>query len=368
MSSNIALLDSPSNLPAHLQGFKSTVSTDLMAAIGGTLLNRIGLKGNRFRSVIKGEEVGVFDENYLDIIVVGAAPDVSRIFYPDAYKSGGDNAGPLCYSVDGIAPPLALKTRQSDACATCQWNVKGSRISENGIKSRACGFFRRLVVMLAGDPEGVMYKLDVKSMGLFGESFPKQGKFALNDYAKAISSRGLDVGTIVTRISFDTDQSVPKLLFSPQRFISEDEMTTITGLHEGTELEQYMEISMHTVDLAKEDAHDEPVPEAAPEVVKQKPQAPKPQAPKPQAPKPKVAPIVVEEDGAIPEKTEEAAAAAAVKAAPRPVPQKPQAPKPQAPKPQAVHTAPAATAAPAPQVTEISSDADLAAMLGDMGL
>lgn len=398
----LSLLDQTNNLPAHLQGFESGVTTSLMAAVG-TMLNRIGTKGCRFRQVLKGEEVGVFEENYLDVIIVGAVETVSRRFYQGGYDPNGDNGAPSCYSRDGVVPAADVKIPQADKCQLCPQNVKGSKMTEGGLKAKACSYFRRLVVMLAGDPEGVLYRMDVTGMGLFGESEPKLQKYNLNDFAKALQNRKMDAGQIVTRLSFDTDQSVPKLMFKPFRFITEEEMQTVLNLT-SEEKEPYLDVSMKTVDISgeAEPAQEEEEAAPAPAPAPRKAAPTKTPAPAPRrAPAPAPAPVeeeadegltydedgnLIDADGNIVEEAaapapapapRRAPAPAPAKAAPvaarAPAPQRAAAPAPQraaAPAPQkAAPAKPAArAAAPAPVVQEVGSDAELENLMADMGL
>lgn len=311
--------DGPMHLPAHLAGLGLGVGQQLMATIGDSR-NRIGLKGSRFRQVINGQEVGVWDENYLDVIIVGVVPTNSRIFYEGRYQQGGDNQPPTCYSVDDITPADDVKNKQSDKCATCPQNIKGSRTTEGGQATKACGYFRRIAILLPGD--STLYYIDVKAMGLFGESHANVNRFSLNDYAKFLSSRGVDASVLVTRLSFDTDQSVPKLLFKPERYITEDEASMVMELSRGNEIQEYLTINMKTVDISQEVSPDASAEEVA------EPEAPAP-TPARQAPP---------------------AARTAPQAAPRPAPATQAAPQPR-PAPAATQAAPAQrpAAAPAPR-------------------
>jgi hypothetical protein len=239
----------PMQLPAHLQGQGLGVGTARMAAIGD-MRNRIGLKGNRFRQIIAGQEMGVWDENYLDVIIVGVVPTVSRIFYKDKFKQTGDNAPPTCFSVDNVAPPIDLPTRQSDKCALCPQNIKGSSISDDGHEGKACGYFRRLAVMLPGDK--TLYVIDIKAMGLFGESYKERGLFSLNDYAKFLNASGVDASNLVTRISFDTAQSVPKVMFKAARYITAEELMDVRAVADSGEVNEYLTINFKTIDISKE--------------------------------------------------------------------------------------------------------------------
>jgi hypothetical protein len=200
-------------------------------ALGGFSGNRIGLKGSRFRLLVNGQEEAILETFHLDIIIVGASPGVGRIFFGGNYDPD-EKAHPLCYSADGITPGADVINPQSVKCAICPQNEKGSKITQEGVKTKACNYFKRLVVALAdgSDPEHRLFRLDAKAMTIFGEGLPAQNKFTLNEYSKKFSTRGLDPAKFVTRLSFDPESSVPKLYFSPLRVITEDEVPWVMDL------------------------------------------------------------------------------------------------------------------------------------------
>lgn len=363
MSNDLMIVgNGPMQLPAHLAGLNFGVTAELMQGItvGG---NRIGLKGSRFRLIVNGVEEGVFEENYLDVIVLGAAPAVSRQYYEGAYNSSGENKPPVCYSADGIVPAADVKNKQSDKCMLCPQNAKGSKIVD-GMQYKACGYFRRMVVMLAGDTEDRrVFKLDVKAQGLFGDGSKDGTKQGLNDYIKMVGNRGIDIAMLVTRISFDVNASVPKLLFAPYRYVTDEEVAAVQDLVHSDEVTNLKQVSMATIDLSGEVAADEGSAEAVQEVEEEAaaptatPVAAKPQTPaKPAAAKPQTAPAPQRPAAAAPQK---------------PVAQKPtvqsNVPVPQAAKPAAPKPAPAA-AKPAPEVIEVGTDDELSDILKDLDI
>lgn len=351
-----------SMLPAHLQGVGLNATQSLMAIIGDQL-NRIGVKGSRFRQFIGGTEVAIWEEPYLDCIIVAVVPTLSRLFYAGKYKQKGDNDAPTCYSADNVAPPLDLPTRQSDACATCPQNIKGSKVSDDGTEVKACGYFRRVIIMLPGDP--TLYRLDVKSQGLFGDDQEKLNKYSLTGFAKFLNARGVDASLLVTRLSFNTDKSTPTLLFSPNRYITPEELADVQSISDTKMLQDYLDIKFKTIDLSKETpAPEEDVPQAeapAPQRPVATAQTPKPtpvaQTPRPAqqaAPKPVAqVPSKVRVDANVP-------APKTVQAAPKPVAQAPK-PVPQAPKP--VQAAPVQAT-----VTEVGTSDDLESLISELGI
>lgn len=250
MGTEIAFFDNPNNsqLPAHLQGVNFGVTGALMQGIfsGG---NRIGVKGSRFRIVINGNEEQVIEENYLDVIIVAAAPAVSRRYYKGVFVNNGENAPPVCYSADGIAPPDDVKQKQSDKCATCPHNIKGSKVVD-GVSMKACAYFRRLVLTIPNDDRETVFQFDANAQTLFSEG--NATAKSLNDYIKMLATRGVDAGQIITRMSFDTDASVPKVLFKPVGFVSAEQVAMVSRLVNSDEVKLAATVNMTTIDLGSE--------------------------------------------------------------------------------------------------------------------
>ena len=166
--------------------------------------------------LVNGNEVARNEERSMSVVIVAAAPKVSRTFYMGVYKKGVATA-PDCWSADGDKPDATAKSPQSKTCAQCPQNVKGSGAGE----SRACRFSQRLAVVLENDIGGDVYQLTLPSQSIFGEGEP--GKWPLQTYAKMIGSKGVPITSVVTEMRFDTDSSTPKLTFKPSRFLETNE-------------------------------------------------------------------------------------------------------------------------------------------------
>jgi len=322
MSANnlVALFDT--NTALAVPAWAAMTPDSATAQMGGGLgdgRNRIGLKGARFRLIQGGQEIAIKDEPYLDIVILGANAAISRTFYMDKWEPG-KKVAPSCFSADGIAPDAKSATPQSTRCATCKQNEKGSVVFDSGKKGRACSFSKRVAVMMYGDPEGVVYQLDIKALSLFGDGTPSKGLYTLSEYSKLLQARGVRAESLVTRISFDTDSSVPKLFFTPQAFVAEGELPEILKLAKSQEVKTMLEVTIDSVDLSGE--VDAPMSDA------------------PAAPAKAVATTAVEDVVAKPAKAAPAPKKAAVAATP----------------------APKAAAAPAP-VEALPMDDDLEAML-----
>ena len=211
--SNLSVFN-PSNVPAFAQG--GELSETAKALMGGTLntSRRISIKGGVFRIVAGGKELASIEDRHLDVIVVKAAPKVSRIFYAKSYD--GDNiTGPDCWSNDGEMPDASIKAPQAKTCMSCEKNVAGSGQGN----SRACRYQQRLAVMLADNPDDVL-QLALPATSIFGKE--EGDKRPLQAYVKhlALASPPVDIEKIVTRMKFDTKAESPKLFFSPVRWLT----------------------------------------------------------------------------------------------------------------------------------------------------
>ena len=115
--SNITLF-SPANVPAFARN--NELSDTAKALTGGGVSNtkRISIKGGVFRLVAGGKEVAAIDDRHLEIIIVKAAPKVSRIFYVASYDA--DNiTGPDCWSNDGERPDASAQNKQAATIRGC---------------------------------------------------------------------------------------------------------------------------------------------------------------------------------------------------------------------------------------------------------
>jgi hypothetical protein len=213
--SNIALF-SGSNVPAFAKkGELSDLAKSLAGGVGGGG-KRVSIKGGVFRLLVGGKEVAAIDERYLDVVVVNAAPKIGRTFYAKAYD-GETLSGPDCWSADGETPSPESANKQSDRCATCPQNVKGSGMGE----SRACRFSQRLAVVLANDIDGDVMQLQLPATSIFGKE--EGDKRPLQAYARYLAAQGVSPETLVTRMQFDTKAEAPKLFFKPMRWLTEEE-------------------------------------------------------------------------------------------------------------------------------------------------
>lgn len=247
-------------LPAYLQ----TASDDATNSLaGGESLGarRISIKGTVFREFIGGKEYRVSEERSMNVVIIKAAPKVSRVFYAGTYVEG-ETVSPVCWSADSQRPDEKSREKQSATCLTCPQNIKGSGQGEG----RACRYQQRLAVVIDGEiDKGEVYQLVLPPTSVFGDG--EKGKLPLQAYARHLKNHSTPITGVITEMRFDTASPTPKLVFKPVRPVTEEEFNDIQNLKDSQGA-----INAVTMTVAQTDGvKDKPVVRnalAAPKVVK----------------------------------------------------------------------------------------------------
>lgn len=225
--------------------FKSLrdINKTLSGGVGGAG-KRISIKGNKFRLFVDGEQVSVSKEDYLNVVVVNAAP-ISRTYYEGTYDPNNTSA-PTCWSADTRTPAADVPADQKKAarCADCPMNVKGSGQGE----SRACRFNQRLAITLEGKPEEV-YQLQLPSTSLFGDG--KNGKMPMQAYAKFLDAHDTPIIAVMTQMTLDENSETPKLSFKPVRPLTEAELHQAVAAKDSEEAIKAITMSVAQTDGVK---------------------------------------------------------------------------------------------------------------------
>lgn len=216
--SNITTFN-PAQTPAFARtGELSAVAKSLTGGGTGNSIKRISVKGGVFRLIAGGKEVASIDDRHLDVVIVNAAPKVSRTFYAGQFIEGEAKA-PDCWSANGDTPDASIESPQAASCASCPQNIKGSGQGD----SRACRFSQRLAVVLANDVDGGdVMQLTLAATSIFGKE-EGDDKRPLQAYARYLAAQNISPEMVVTRLKFDTKAAVPKLFFQPARWLDDVE-------------------------------------------------------------------------------------------------------------------------------------------------
>ena len=273
--SNIIPFES-AKLPAYLQA-----GVELSDDLGSSFVSfpTMSIKGKVF-TLKRGEEKTVLTRDLdgekipapsIEVVILKAFPagnNYARTYYSTGFVEGTD-AQPDCYSDDGVAPAANVQEKQSNKCALCPMNVKGSKVSDDGTLSKACASSKILAI---ATPDNLEDPIKVR--------VPGKSTIALKDFGELAKKRGFPYHAIVARIGFETGSAFPELTFKPVGFLSEEQF------HKASEVRE-SELVGHIVGSIGREAPALPAPTAPTE---EKAAAPAP-APKPTTkPKPAAAP------------------------------------------------------------------------------
>lgn len=243
--SDLTLFSNSSELPAYL---KNAALDDVTSVLAGESLGsrRISIKGGVFREMIGGKEYRVSEERSMNVVIVKAAPKVSRVFYSGNY-SEGETVTPTCWSSDSQRPDDKVKEKQSATCLNCPKNIKGSGQGD----SRACRYQQRLAVVVDGEiQKHEVYQLVLPPTSVFGDG--EKGKLPLQAYARHLKNNGVPITGVVTEMRFDTASPTPKLVFKPVRPLTEDEYNTVQSLKDTQEAISAVTLTVAQTDGVKE--------------------------------------------------------------------------------------------------------------------
>lgn len=204
------------NIPSFAKQ-KSAVAEALTATLASGI-KRLSIKGGTFRYIAGGQEIGKIEDRHVDLVLVNAAPHISRTLYLKTYDASAKAEPPDCWSADGAKPDAKARNRQADNCASCPKNEKGSGTGE----SRACRFNQRLAVVLAHDIGGEVLQLTLPATSIFGEGSKDAGA-TLQGYVKSLAARGIDPAALITRAKFNTDKESPTLGFTPLDWLIQEQ-------------------------------------------------------------------------------------------------------------------------------------------------
>lgn len=243
----VTLFSAGGAVPAHIAQRELNANT-LALAGNASSGRRISIKGGVFRMVVDGKEVAKNKERDMNIVIVRTAPANSRTFYAGEYVEG-ESLPPTCSSNDGIKPDSHIKAPQASTCASCPQNIAGSGRGD----SRACRFSRRLAVTLEGDIGGEVYQLQLAATSIFGKG---QGthNLPLEAYARMLATNKVNVDSVVTKMEFDTDSPTPKLVFSPVRYLTAEEMAAVEAQGASDEAERAIGLTPYAMDAGAKPA------------------------------------------------------------------------------------------------------------------
>lgn len=217
---------------------------DTKAVAGNTASSsrRISLKGNVFRKIVNGKEVGAIEDRHMNVIFVKMSHTPSRTLYTGGYKEG-EKISPTCWSNDSKTPDPEVKNPPAQSCESCQFSVKGSGQGGSGT---ACRLSWRTAVVLPNDVKGDVMQLVLPATSVFGKE--ESGKWPFREYVKMLANHNISAGRVITKMQFDTKSPVPRVLFSPVSGINPDDLDTLTAQSKTQAAENAVKLTVYQQD------------------------------------------------------------------------------------------------------------------------
>lgn len=233
-----------------LQGSVAAVHTgiddDTRAVAGSSGNKRISLEGGVFRKYVNGKEVAKIPDREMNVVFVRMAHNPSRTFYTGAYKKGV-KVSPVCWSQDAKTPDPSVKTPQASACEKCPHSVKGS--GQGGVGT-ACRISWRTAVVLPNAPDGDVMQLVIPGASVWGPD--QAGLWRFRPYVQMLASNNISAGRVITKMSFDTDSSSPRLWFSPVAPVDGSDLDTLARQSKSEAAERAIKMTVFQQDGGEE--------------------------------------------------------------------------------------------------------------------
>jgi hypothetical protein len=223
---------------------------DTKAVAGNTAASsrRISIKGNVFRKIVNGKEVGAIEDRHMNVIFVKMAHNPSRTLYTGGYKEG-EKTSPTCWSNDSKTPDPEVKNPPASSCETCAFSVKGSGQGGTGT---ACRLSWRTAVVLPNDVKGDVMQLVLPATSVFGKE--ENGKWPFREYVKMLANHNISAGRVVTKMQFDTKSPVPRVMFSPVSGINPEDLDVLTDQSKTQAAEAAIKLTVYQQDEGGKDA------------------------------------------------------------------------------------------------------------------
>jgi hypothetical protein len=187
--------------------------------LGASRGPHLSIRGGRFRLIDATGNEHLLETHYVDIIVVDANKNSSRVYFEGEFDPASD-IPPTCFSDNGVGPSTQSMSPQSPTCAACPHNIRGSDLTFTGKPTTACSNRRKLAFILHDDPSVTVYEFQIPPGSLGG--LRAYGDW-LKQQASGVANRPMDINDVVTRVSFDPEKQFV-MVFQPIAF-ADDERT-----------------------------------------------------------------------------------------------------------------------------------------------
>lgn len=238
MSNALTIFDSPQlAVPDHLRetfGDEKNIAerTTVPSLSYEGKVWTISANGERTKLMKRDADGDEIPMAVMRVAVLDYAKRRGRAYYEGTYDPGKPGA-PLCWSEDGVKPHPSVPEPKCGTCDGCPLAVKGSKVTDSGKAVTACSQHRMVVVAPIGKLDmPLRMKLAITSdWDKNSPELEKEGWFAFNNYTDFLRTKGINhTATVVTKMRFDPNVAYPKVMFSPDRWLTEAEAATVKPL------------------------------------------------------------------------------------------------------------------------------------------
>lgn len=287
MSNNVVKVNE--QLPAIFRGTDGSAFDEFSRGVTAGF-PVISYRGKVWRVKKGGEEQVYLNENKeavqsIELVLVRSNPNLAKIFYEGAYTEG-DNSPPRCWSADGLKPDIGVQKPIAKVCAGCPNNVRGSKITPSGKKTRACADHRRMAVAFRHDVETAALDPNHEVPMLLLRT-PPASLNPLKDYIDGVlKPKGVPPFAVFTRIGFEVTAAHPQLTFKGVQFLNDDQAQVVMALRESDDTKRILAEAAEysgagTTDEASQSEAAAPAAEARPAQAAPAPSTKKAAAPRP---------------------------------------------------------------------------------------
>lgn len=309
MSNALMLFDNPKmSVPAHIASFfeeESNIADKVTVpslSYEGKVWT-ISLNGEKTKLTKRNDEGDEEPIQTMKVVVLDYAKRRGRAYYEGAYDPAKPGT-PLCWSEDGEKPDPSVSNPQAPTCKQCPMSVKGSKVTEQGKAVTACSQHRMIVVVPANKLDFTPLRCKIAITSDYDKQSPEleaKGWFAFSQYIDLLRSRGVHhTAALVTKIKFDPNVAYPKLIFSPERWLTDDEINIVAPIAKSEEVKKLLSgtwtpAGVDGVPIAADMEDDDDIPFETPASAAKPEPEPAPAPKRPGRP-PKQKPTLVEDD------------------------------------------------------------------------
>jgi len=195
----------------------------------------MSIKGKAWRIKYRGNETTLMREDgdgaqgSIEVVIIRAAPFLSKTFYKGGYVDGSTEA-PDCASSNGVTPDANVPAKQADLCKLCPQNVFGSKVTDAGKQAKACSDAKKLAIVPFGDMKNEIYG------GPMLLRVPAASLGDMKEFSMKMAKRGFPSGSYAVRIGFDVNEAFPKLTFAAIKPLTDEQARLVLEMRDSTEV------------------------------------------------------------------------------------------------------------------------------------